>query len=337
VDSDVFTISFARSTVQNAATLSASPQAEFVAGPENAIVKVAVDAVLNRRAQYSPVVFWGPSGTGKSHLAHGIAAADPRAVFTSGADFARELATAIDRSEEARFRQRYRSAELLVLDGLTQLAGRRAALDELRQVLDDAELREALVVVTSCVPPEEIKGFPPALADRLKGGLTVALAPPGAAAKQAILERIANGRGLDISLAAIQLLAKTSNLTVGECRAALMQLEVNARATASDENAIEPIQIGLAEVRKHLAKFYGVKSMALAGPSRRRQVVLARAVAMYLCRSAGNISLEALGRHFGGRDHTTALYSCRSIERRLKHDYELRGAIESLRQSLNER
>ncbi len=105
MDSDVFTISFARSTVQNAAALSASPQAEFVAGPENAIVKVAVEAVLNRRAQYSPVVFWGPSGTGKSHLAHGIAAADPRAVFTSGADFARELATAIDRGEEARFRE----------------------------------------------------------------------------------------------------------------------------------------------------------------------------------------------------------------------------------------
>ena len=218
MDSDVFTISFARSTVQYAAALSASPQAEFVAGPENAIVKVAVDAVLVRRAQYSPVVFWGPSGTGKSHLAHGIAAADPRTVFTSGADFARELATAIDRSEEAQFRQRYRSAELLVLDGLTQLAGRRAALDELRQVLDDAELREALVVVTSCVPPEEIRGFPPALADRLKGGLTVALAPPGAAAKQAILERIANGRRLDVSPAAIQLLAEASNLTVGECR-----------------------------------------------------------------------------------------------------------------------
>ena len=129
-----------------------------------------------------------------------------------------------------------------------------------------------------------------------------------------------------------------------------------ARATASShENASVPIQIGLPEVRKHLtvlrgrravnpkriiaavAKFYGVKSIALAGPSRRRQVVLARAVAMYLCRSTGNISLEALGKHFGGRDHTTALYSCRSIERRLKHDYELRGAIESLRQSLNER
>ena len=86
-----------------------------------------------------------------------------------------------------------------------------------------------------------------------------------------------------------------------------------------------------------VARFYGLKTAALFGPSRQRQVVLARAVAMYLCRSTGNISLELLGKHFGGRDHTTVLHSCRSIQRRLKHDHELCGTIESLQRLLCER
>jgi chromosomal replication initiator protein len=344
VDSDVFTISFTRSGTGCALPTGESPPGGFIAGPENRLAKVAVEALLDGGAGYSPVLFCGPSGTGKSHLAHGVAQARGGVLFTSGADFARELATAIDRGEEARFRDRYRSAEVLVVDGLTQLAGRPAALAELRQTLDDAELREACVVMTSRVPPDEIKGLPPALVNRLKGGLTVPLLPPGIAAKRAVLEHFAGDRGLAISPQALQLLAESSNLSVAECRGVLVELGVSGGT-----------EIGIDQVRRHLAvlrgrrsanpkrvmsavaKFYGLKSAALQGPSRRRQVVLARAVAMYLCRSNGSMSFEALGKHFGGRDHTTALHSCRSIERRLKHDYELRGAVETLQRSLSER
>jgi chromosomal replication initiator protein len=353
VESDVFTISLKSAGAGRLPQEGESPswdelpRGAFVAGPEHRLAKVAVESLLAARTEYTPVLFCGPSGTGKSHLAHGVAEANRRAVSITGADFVRDLATAIDRGEQASFRKRFRQAELFVLDGLTQLDGRRAALGELLYTLDELEAREATVVITSRVPLGAIKDLPPALCSRLNGGLTVHLAQPSVAVRQAILKRMAARRGILISSAAIELLAESSKLSVSECRGALLELAMNSQAA-------EPREIDWDVVRRYLsagrgrhwpgpkrvtalvAKFYGLKSAALVGPSRRRQVVLARSVAMYLCRSAGSMRLEALGRHFGGRDHTTALHSCRSVESRLQHDFELRGAVETLQRSLSE-
>jgi chromosomal replication initiator protein len=347
VESDVFTISFKSAGAALSPLRSESSLGEFIAGAENRLAKVAVESLLATPTEYTPVLFCGPSGTGKSHLANGVAEANQRAVSTSGADFARDLAAAIDRGDQASFRKRFRSAEMFVLDGLTQLAERRAALCELQQTLDELEAREATVVMTSRVPVDEIKGLPPALRSRLSGGLTVHLAPPSVAVRQAILQRLAASRGIAISPAAIESLAKSSKLTVSECRGALLELEMTSQASQPREIDLEQVRrylsskrnrhwLGPKRVTTLVAKFYGLKSAALVGPSRRRQVVLARSVAMYLCRSVGGMSLEALGRHFGGRDHTTALHSCRSVENRLQHDFELRGAVETLQRSLGE-
>ena len=133
MESDVFTISFKSAGTGrlpqwgDSPSRDESPLGEFVAGPENRLAKVAVESLLAAKTEYTPVLFCGPSGTGKSHLAHGVAAASQRAVSTTGADFARDLAAAIDRGDQASLRKRFRSAEMFVLDGLTQLAGRQAA------------------------------------------------------------------------------------------------------------------------------------------------------------------------------------------------------------------
>ena len=202
--------------------------------------------------------------------------------------------------------------------------------------------------MTSRVPVDEIKDLPPALRSRLSGGLTVHLAPPSIAVRASDSRSSwRQSRGILISPAAIRLLAESSKLTVSECRGALLELEMNSQASQPREIDLEQVRrylsskrnrhwLGPKRVTALVAKFYGLKSAALVGPSRRRQVVLARSVAMYLCRSAGDMSLEVLGRHFGGRDHTTALHSCRSIESQLQHDFELRGAVETLQRSLSE-
>jgi chromosomal replication initiator protein len=297
------------------------------------------------------VVLCGPSGTGKSHLALGVASARSNSLCVHGADFARQLAAAVDSENVAEFQFRYRTADLLVLEDLTQLSGRRAALLELQHTLDALEAREAQAVITCRVPLSELKGLPAALRSRLNGGLVARLSAPGVEAREIILRRLADARGMAISPAAIRLLAERLNVTAAELRGVVMELEVEKAegrrqkaennessfsrdaesAERSEAGDIETAEIDIELVRRYLAarqmrfrptikqicavvaKFYGLTPAKVCSSSRRQQTVLARSLAIYLGRVLSGLSLQALGKHFGGRDHTTALHSYRSI------------------------
>jgi chromosomal replication initiator protein len=266
-------------------------------------------------------------------------------VITRGADFARELATAIDDQTLVEFRRKYRSAGLFVLDDLLQLSGRTAALQELQHVLDEFEAREVPVLITSRRPPDEIVGLPPALRSRLNGGLVLTVCSPGIAAREKILHRTAAQLGIVLSPAAAHLLAEKISRTAGELRGVLSELLVELNST-SDGQKSQPIEAEdvrrflskhsathrpkLNQISALVAKYYGLTPSTLATPSRRRQVVLARAVAIYLGRTLCGSSLKSLGKHFGGRDHSTALHNFRQIETRLAHDSQLSGAVEHL-------
>jgi chromosomal replication initiator protein len=317
---------------------------DFIAGPENRLAGAATQWLLDSAERsYSPLVLHGPPGSGKSLLAHGFAESCEDAVFTTGADFVREVATAIDKNTLTEFRERYRSAGLVVIEDLTDLADRRSAQRELINLLDVLELREVPVVVTSRLPPSEIADLPPALRSRLAGGLQIALAPPGIAARAEILHRLAAGREMEIEPAAVQLLAESVAGTVPELQGALHELA----ATTEGDGVL-----GLADIRRFLdlrrarrqpniatvikvvAKYYGLKPTKLTGPARSRQVSLARSMAIYLGRQLTGQSLEGLGKYFGNRDHSTVLYNYRTLAGRLETDAELRAAVDHLQREL---
>ena len=189
-----------------ASEASAARASEFIAGPENRLVRAVVDWFQDGTpAAYSPVVLCGATGTGKSHLARGAAFARPGAVFVTASDFARELNAAVRGHQIEEFRDKYRAASMLVVDDLTHLENYPSAIGEFMQVLDDFEAREAPVVVTSRRAPSEISAFPAGLRSRLSGGLFVPLSPPGVEARKMILERLAGANEVTISDDAIAL------------------------------------------------------------------------------------------------------------------------------------
>jgi chromosomal replication initiator protein len=327
--------------------------ADFVIGPENRLLRHSVEW-LRAQSQplYSPLVLCGMSGTGKSHLARAIADSHPNAVYTHGAEFACEFAAALDRDEVVQFRARYRQADLVVLDDLLQLTGRRAALQEFALLLDALEVSQTPVVIMSSKPPQEAAELPAALRSRLSGGLIVTISPPGVAARQELLQRTATARRMTLSITAAQLLAEELNVTAGELRGAITELSVPADGQKSDAvDATAPTAIDVQEVRQYLvnrrdkyrptltqvstlvAKYYGLKPSALSSPSRRRQTVLARSVAIYLGRTLCGASLKSIGQHFGGRDHSTVLHNYHQVNNRLNDD-ELKTTIQTLRQML---
>ena len=356
MEHDVTVISFsAQNEFQAASPIAGAISDEgaagcFIAGPENQLAAKALGWLAENSDQsYSPLVLCGPSGTGKSHLSRDVAGARQGCVHTNATEFARELAAAIDGGTVAEFQSRHRTAEMLVFEDLSQLSAKRAASIEFQHTLDALEAREASVLITSRVPPAEIAALPAGLVSRLNGGLVVTLSPPALAARRAILRRLAISRGIQFDADALDLMAEKLNLTAPQLRGAIMELA--AGFDAEDRNTSLVVDLDrakrfladrrpasrpeLTEVSSAVAKYYGLKPAVLSGPSRRRQAVLARNVAMYLGRLLAGASLAALGRHFGGRDHTTALHGCRSIERRLPRDAELRAAVGRLERTLS--
>ncbi len=345
MEHEVFAISL---TAVRDSAAAAGGDSQFIAGPENRLAASAIDWLLHPGQHgYSPLVLHGPSGTGKSHLAQAVARSHNNATCAHAADFARELADAIDTSTVVRWRSKYRSAEMLVFEDLTQIANRPAAQTELLHTLDELAALQVPVVITSRLAPAEIAQFSPALRSRLAAGLEVPLSPPGPAALKSIVLRLAADRGIRLSAGAVQLLTTGLYATVPELRGILLELE-----TAVPQPAGKGLVISTQRVRRFLAahrarlrpnlqkiascvaRYFGLKRSQLCGASRRQQVALARSVAIYIGRQLTGKSLQALGKYFGDRDHTTILHSYRTLEAQLACDRQLRSTVMHLRKLL---
>jgi chromosomal replication initiator protein len=236
----------------------AIPACHFLAGPENRLVEVAVRALVEQRPNdYNPLVFCGPSGTGKSHLVHGLAAAwkargfkgdspifvdakigtvprdrRQRVVCTTAVDFARELAEAIESQGVDEFREKYRGAHLLIVEDLgmlpTRKSGKLSAQEELLHTLDALIAENCWVVVTASAPPAALPGILPALQSRLTAGLVIPLAPPGVEARLAILQQLACSRGFPLSEPVARVLAEGIVGTAPELAGSLVELAMLA-------------------------------------------------------------------------------------------------------------
>jgi chromosomal replication initiator protein len=360
-------------TTTNRSRSVAAATLDFIAGAENRLVAVAIESLLQEQpSRYNPLVILGSPGTGKTHLARGLAECwavrhslpATSVVYFTASDFAQDLDAAIGEEKAPLFRSRVREASLLVIENLTQLQTRRVAQQELIQSIDAVFDQGGQIVVTAHMPPERISRLSPDLCSRLSAGLTVPLVAPAAATRLALVERLAKLRSIPIAAYAARVLADGLNGTVPELLGALLELDVHSQFTLdsdiahnTDSPAGNTLEIGvrtidaravrkwladrrlrlqpsLREIAKLAARYFGLRVAELLSPSRRRAVVQARAIAMYLGRQLTAKSLEQLGKHFGGRDHTTVLHSYRSIETRLRSDPTTRRAVSDIRKAL---
>jgi chromosomal replication initiator protein len=322
----------------------------FLAGPENRLVKVVVRSMLEERPNgYNPIVLYGPSGTGKSHLALGVAAEwkaryRRRVECISAVDFARELAEAIETQALEEFRAKYRQTGLLVFEDISRLIHRTSeklsAQDEFVHTLDDLIDRGSWVVVTSMVAPYVMSGMLPALQSRLTAGLTVPLALPEPDTRLAIVNRLAELRKIDLPVPVARTLAEGFCGTVPELMGAITQLEVPAsrdgrRIDVKDVQSLlarrgSECKASIHAIALATARHFGLKLSELRSPSRHRAVVTARNVAVYLGRNIIKCSFDEIGRYFGGRDHTTMMHSWHEIENLLNTDRAMLNEVEKL-------
>jgi chromosomal replication initiator protein len=324
---------------------------EFFAGPENCLVEPAVLGILGRRqTPFNPLVLYGPSGTGKSHLARGIAATwkssfpQNRVAYTSTVDFARDLTDAFETHSIDDFRRKYRAVGLAVFEDIGELATKPAAQEELICTLDAIIHRGGQVVATASAAPQEIAGLSPALQSRLASGLSLPLAPPGRDTRLAILERWTELQDFEMADSILKLLAEGLAGTVPELLGAMLQLEVPAREAGRSIDARhvreylsqrdEAVRPKMRDIAVATARHFSLRLSDLRGTSRRRPVVVARDVAVYLCRQLTRETLSRIGEYFGGRDHTTVLHACRKTEEHIEADPAIQQAVDQLQRTL---
>ena len=328
-------------------TPAAGTVPDYLLGPENQLARVAVEAILEGGSDHlNPIVFHGPPGIGKTHLAMGLAAAwksrnrQSQALYVPAIDFARELTDAIEEQAVDDFRARYRHPSLLALDDVERLSPKEAAQRELLYTIDALLESGGRVVLTSSTPPEYLAGLLPGLSGRLLSGLSVGLALPGFETRIAILTQLAQSRPIAVGEAVLRLLAEKLSAPVPALVAALHNLELAARLEGSaitlerarrylaERSSLE--QPTLREIAAATARHFSLKLADLRSPSRRRTVVAARGVAMYLARTLTVQSLTQIGVYFHGRDHSTVSHGCRKTRRLLDSDPAIRDAARLL-------
>ena len=345
-------------------TLSATESNPFLAGPENHLIEIAVswalegglndgsnghaEGVLRGCVPHCPILFYGPPGCGKTHLALGIYQAwrqknrRKHGVYLTGDDFARSLAAALEAKTIDEFRSKIRKSEMLVIDGIDLLVTKNAAQGELLTAIDAVIDAGQTIVLTMQRFPTQQQFPDERLLTRLTAGLVVPIVLPGLATRVTLLKRFAEQLGLRLTAPANQAMAKELPVSVPQLFGTLAQLHVESGreivdlATARDAirrcaTAAVPT---IDKIAKTTAKQMGLKLAEMKGKSRKSTTVRARNIAIYLARQLTQASLKEIGKYFSGRDHTTIAHSTSEIELKIGQDPELRGIVMQIRDML---
>lgn len=337
----------AATALRRAGTAPSLP--DFVAGPENVLARRSTSAIVDPQCRFSPLLIYGPTGVGKTHLALGLASLWKQRyptrplLITDAANFVRDLSIAAKSKGLDDFRRRLLRVGLLLIDNFDQLENKNAAQMELLRLLDAADRQPRQLLAVARQLPSAANGLSPAVASRLLGGLAIPLRKPSHEARAVLTARLATQRGATLSADQVQSIARSFPLAPGRLAKVVNDLLDQAQRDGKpvDERSIARVQQrrsaggpSLAEVTSAVAREFGVRIAELRGPSRRQAIARARAMAMHLARQLTSESMSTIGSHFGGRDHTTVLHACRATQRRLKEDAAVRRVADDLARRL---
>jgi chromosomal replication initiator protein len=305
----------------------------FVIGSSNRFAHAAAVAVAEAPGKaYNPLLVYGDSGLGKTHLLHAIGHyvrslySGARVRYVSSEEFTNDFINAIRDDRAAQFQRRYREVDVLLIDDIQFLEGKIQTQEEFFHTFNTLHNANKQIVITSDRPPKRLVALEDRLRNRFEWGLITDVQPPDLETRIAILRKKAATEKLTAPPDVLEFIASKIHTNIRELEGALI------RATAFASLNRQPVDLTLAEiVLKDLipeggepeinaaviiaqtADYFSLTIDDLCGSSRSRMLVTARQIAMYLCRELTELSLPKIGQQFGGRDHTTVMHADRKI------------------------
>ena len=315
----------------------------FVQGKSNELAYAAAQQVAKKPgAAYNPLVIYGSTGLGKTHLLHAAGNLlfkrnrDSKVIYLGSEQFVSEMINALRGNRIEDFKQRYRTAGALLIDDVQFFAGKDRTQEEFFHTFNALLDSQQQIILTCDRYPKEVDGIEARLRSRFGWGLTVSIEPPDFETRVAILMNKAQERGLLLEESVAYLIARRVRSHVRDLEGALNTLFANARFTGrsiSESFTQEVLRelfhvhdrlMTIENIQKAVAEYYKLRVSDLLSRRRPRTIARPRQVAMALCKELTEHSLPEIGNAFGGRDHTTVLHACRKIEELCETDGRIR-------------
>ncbi len=305
----------------------------FVIGSSNRFPHAAAVAVAEAPGKaYNPLLIYGESGLGKTHLLHAIGHyvrslyTGAKVRYVSSEEFTNEFINAIRDDRQDRFKRRYRDVDVLLIDDIQFLEGKTQTQEEFFHTFNTLHNANKQIVLTSDRPPKRLEALEDRLRNRFEWGLITDVQPPDLETRIAILRKKAAMDRLTAPPDVLEFIASKIQTNIRELEGALIRVTAFANLNRQEvdmtlaeivlkdlipEGGEPEITAGL--IIAQTAAYFGLTIEELTGPSRGRHLVMARQIAMYLCRELTALSLPKIGAEFGNRDHTTVMYADRKI------------------------
>jgi chromosomal replication initiator protein len=325
----------------------------FVVGACNQFAHAAARSVAtNPSRSYNPLFLYGGVGMGKTHLMHAIGralmsnSAGMRILYTSSERFTNEVVSGIRMERMPQLRQRYRSADVLLIDDIQLLGNKERTQEEFFHTFNELHDNQKQIVISSDSPPKDIPGLLERLRSRFEWGLMADIQPPDLETKMAILDKKAEIEGFRLPEDVRTFIATKSKSNVRELEGALVKLVAYSSLTGAAINLpmaqqvlkhlthAQDRRVTIDTIQKAVAEKYGIKQSQLKEKSNTKTIVRPRQVAMFLVKELTTASLPEIGRSFGGKHHTTVIHSINKIERQRQSDPDLNRLLHSLMDSL---
>ena len=322
----------------------------FVVGANNRLAHAASQAVAEKPAgAYNPLFLYGGVGLGKTHLLHAIGNSCHQrglsVLYVSSEEFTNDMVNAIRTRTTQAFREKYRSADVLLIDDIQFIAGKEGTQEEFFHTFNTLHSQNKQIIVSSDRPPKSMVTLEERLRSRFEWGLIADIQLPDLETRQAILRYKAERLGRSIPDEILDSIARRVQSNIRELEGALNRIVAFADLSGSP---LTPALVDIAlsdllpqarsitpeQVLETVARAFNMTSERLLGRDRSQVVALPRQIAMYLIREESNASLPQIGLVMGGRDHTTVMYAIEKIADKLETDDQLRKQVVKIRQQL---
>lgn len=329
----------------------------FVQGEGNRMTLGAAIAVANDPGgMYNPLFIYGGPGLGKTHLMNAIGneilndKPDARIKYVSSENFVNDYVQSSRKNQMQEFTDEYRTLDLLLLDDIQFFAKKEGTINEFFQTFNTLHDKGAQIVISSDRPPNELNEFEDRLKSRFSWGLTTDITAPNYEDRMAILLNKVDEMDLQVPSETLSYIAGRIDSNVRDLEGALKNLKFYANTYHIDTIDIDTAAKALSnlestkitqdkdissqKIQEEVANFYKISVTDMISKKRPKEIAYPRQIAMYLIREITGKSLPAIGKEFGGRDHTTVIYAHKQISDKMKTDTSLQKEMDTIKSHL---
>ncbi len=329
----------------------------FIVGPSNKFAHAACLAVAAKPATlYNPLFIYGNSGLGKTHLLRAIYNSiaknypEMTILYIKGDDFTNEMIDAIRHGTTQDFHERYRKADVLLVDDIQFIAGKDSTQEEFFHTFNSLYEAHRQIVLTSDRPAKDIATLEERLLTRFEWGLTADVQPPDFETRIAIIRRKAELLQIDIPDAVCEYIANRVKNNIRQLEGIVKKMKAyyllngdmpcinTAQAAISDIMSNEqPTPLTVEKIIEEVARTFGVSAGDIRSAKRSSNISKARQMAMYVVREITQMSTDSIGKEFGGRDHSTVVYSLQAMEKKIAKEPRSRATAEDIIKNIRDR